>query len=86
MADLDEVLDPEALWDVFNDAAIGNVYATCPYRLKNGEPGAYGPNTCHGGCREEPECVTGGPYEQQDEMAAVAEYLRHALSEGEPAS
>lgn len=83
MPDLDEVLNPEALWDVFNDAAINNVYATCPYLLKNGEAGAYGPNTCHGGCREEPECVTGGPHAEQDEMEAVADYLRRALTEGD---
>ena len=80
MPDLDEVLNPEALWDVFNDAAINNVYATCPYLLKNGELGAYGPTTCHGGCHEEPACVTGGPRVEQDEMEAVAEYVRAALA------
>lgn len=33
----------------------------CPYLLQNGAMGAYGPNTCRGGCVDEPVCVTAGP-------------------------
>ncbi len=30
----------------------------CPYLLKNGAEGAYGPNTCMSGCSDEPICMT----------------------------
>lgn len=33
----------------------------CPYLLQDGSEGAYGPNTCMGGCVDEPACDTGCP-------------------------
>lgn len=72
VSDMASEFGPDA-WAAFKDAEINNVYATCPYALQNGEEGNYGPNTCHGGCIDEPECHTCGPYTQQDEMEAVFE-------------
>lgn len=64
----------KALLDLLRDPT-----PLCPYALrrKGGPPlqGAYGPNTCGGGCVDEPVCHTGGPwpiYEFPDLMGEVA--------------
>ena len=44
-----------ALLTAIDESPLG-----CPYLLQNGAEGAYGPNTCNRGCRDEPECVTFG--------------------------
>ena len=45
----------EALREALDMTPMG-----CPYLLQDGSEGAYGPNTCTGGCSDEPECVTYG--------------------------
>ena len=47
-------------WALLGVAAT-EAYARCPYRLQDGGEGRYGPNTCIGGCWEEPMCVTSEP-------------------------
>ena len=44
-----------ALLTAIDESPLG-----CPYLLQNGAEGAYGPNTCNRGCRDEPGCVTFG--------------------------
>jgi hypothetical protein len=44
-----------ALLTAIDESPLG-----CPYLLQNGAEGAYGPNTCNRGCRDEPECITFG--------------------------
>jgi hypothetical protein len=44
-----------ALLTAIEESSLG-----CPYLLQNGAEGAYGPNTCNRGCRDEPECITFG--------------------------
>lgn len=65
----------DAEWAEEPDIDLG----TCSYLLKNGEDGAYGPNTCSFGCSEEPECQTcmpdGGWDSQQRARAEAAEGL-----------
>lgn len=78
MVDESVVIDPNLLevaasiLEALNDNAVQQMYASCPYLLRDGSEGAYGPNTCIGGCREEPECVTGGEFEPLPEETVVA--------------
>ena len=45
----------EALGMLLDETPMG-----CPYLLQDGSEGVYGPNTCMGGCYDEPECGTHG--------------------------
>ena len=67
----------EALGAVF----MAEAYAGCPYLLQNGAEGKYGPNTCIGGCWEEPSCVTmepegGWQVSVREDLDVVAELAR----------
>lgn len=65
----------------------------CPYLFRCPAEGAHGPQTCPGGCRDEP-CTTGGPYpifEHDDLVEAVAVSMvsstldRHNIPNDHPA-
>lgn len=70
----------EALESALDDASWRQMYATCPYLLKNGEEGAYGPNTCHAGCSQEPVCVTGS-FTEDDARDPVVQAVEEVLAD-----